>query len=63
MLQMAVLPAAEWQRIQASLGQKERECREQAEATQRRQDRKLQSQNIVKHWENTIEVCSLLVLH
>ena len=52
-----MIPAAEWQRIRGSLSQRERERQEQCEARQHRQDRKLQSQDIVKHWENTIEVC------
>lgn len=53
--QEAVIPAAEWQRIKESLSHREREGQEQCEARQRRKDRKLQSQSIVKHWENTIE--------
>lgn len=56
-VQEAVIPAAEWQRIKESLSHREREGQEQCEARQRRKDRKLQSQSIVKHWENTIEVC------
>ena len=51
-----MIPATEWQRIRGSLSQGDRERQEQLEARQCRQNRKLQSQNIVKHWENTIEV-------
>lgn len=50
------MPVEEWQRIKASLGQREREQEERKAALERRQQRKLMSQNIVKHWENTIEV-------
>ena len=53
---MAVVPVEEWQRIKASLSQREREQEVQKTALERRQQRKLMSQNIVKHWENTIEV-------
>ena len=51
-----MIPAAEWQRIKGNLSHRAREAQEQYIARQRREDRKLQSQNIVKHWENTIEV-------
>ena len=51
-----MVPAAEWRRIKASLGQREREKEEQCRARQCREDRRVQSQSIVKHWENTIEV-------
>ena len=50
------MPVEEWQRIKASLSQREREQEVQKTALERRQQRKLMSQNIVKHWENTIEV-------
>lgn len=53
---MAVVPVEEWQRIKASLSQREREQEERKAAVERRQERKLMSQSIVKHWENTIEV-------
>jgi len=50
------VPVEEWQRIKASLSQREREQEARKAALERRQQRKLMSQNIVKHWENTIEV-------
>lgn len=56
MLQVAVIPATEWQRITGSLGRRERELQQQREAVELKQERKHLSQNIVKHWENTIEV-------
>lgn len=56
-----MIPANEWLRIQASLNQKQREKQEQSDVMQRRLERKLQSHNIVKHWENTIEVCLIMI--
>ena len=58
-VQVAVVPAAEWQRITGSLGRRERELQLQREAQELKQERKHLSQSIVKHWENTIEVGSL----
>lgn len=54
--QVAVVPVSEWERIKDSLDRRQREKEEQCKARQCREDRRQQSQNIVKHWENTIEV-------
>ena len=51
-----MIPATEWQRIKESLVQRQSARAEQCKALQCREDRRLQSQKIVKHWENTIEV-------
>ena len=47
---------SEWQRIKDSLDRRQREKEELCKARECRENRRLQSQNIVKHWENTIEV-------
>ncbi|CAI7992319.1 Coiled-coil domain-containing protein 173 [Geodia barretti] len=53
--QVAVVPVSEWQRIKDSLDRRQREKEELCKARECRENRRLQSQNIVKHWENTIE--------
>ena len=58
-VQAAVVPAAEWRRIKDSLCQRERERAEQCKARDQRQERRAQSERIVKNWENTIEVWRL----
>ena len=61
-LQAVVIPASEWERIKDSLDRRQREREEQGRARQCREDRRLESQKIVKNWENTIEVRITLLL-